>query len=156
MSHNSLCVVFQYFDLDNKTQNWSQYYYFLHQLTLVMDSQQSAWNCQSIYVSNHEKKSIFSSTWILNIYYFHWLITITYLCQSPLIQYMKSGQFLTFLQTSHNEWKMFRISLSSIWMICVTNSGISISLYKVNVFIVNLIYFLKINIIKRESSTFGQ
>ena len=42
-SELSLCY-FQYLNLDNRTQNKSQYYNFIDQLTLVIDEQQLAWN----------------------------------------------------------------------------------------------------------------
>ena len=97
-SEFSLCW-FQYIDIDKRTQKKLQYYAFLDQLNLVMDSQQSAWNRQFISGNNHERFSVvssgadyevkpfltYSSTWIFNIYYFNWLMKITALCESPLI-----------------------------------------------------------------------
>ena len=44
-SELSLCY-FQYFDLEKNTQKKSQYYDFIDQLTLVVDSQQSTWSHQ--------------------------------------------------------------------------------------------------------------
>ena len=45
---------FQYLDIEKNTQNKQQYNAFIDPLTLVMDSQQSTWNCQSISRNNHE------------------------------------------------------------------------------------------------------
>ena len=99
MIQNSIFYLFQYIDIEKKTQNKLQYCASLGQLTLVVDSKQLARNRQSIYRKNHELFSViysgsdekvkpfiaYSSSWILNLYYFHWLINMMALCKPPLI-----------------------------------------------------------------------
>ena len=85
----------------------------------MKDKQQSTWNHQYISLNSHwlfyivyygvygevKKFQTSSLNWILNMYWFHWLVEITHIWGWSSIQCYYSGQLLKFGQTSHHEWE---------------------------------------------------
>ena len=122
-------------------------------------------------MNNHEIFSIFSSgvddevkqfqtyssTWSLNLYHNHLLMSTKHLCESPWIKYLNSGQFPRFSQTSHHEWKNIHYQLK-FHLDCLGYQlkNIHIPLQSECLYHILNIFFIKINIIKRESTIFIQ
>ena len=59
-----------------------------------------------------KKNQTSSSNLTLNMYYCNWLMSITHLWRWPLIQYLNSGMFINFCQTSHHEWETIHNQLN--------------------------------------------